>query len=42
VHVCYRHMAQPNQAHKARQVTYDPRKVFPTHPAYLSIQVKTP
>jgi hypothetical protein len=32
-------MGQPNQARKARQVTYDPRKVVVTYPAYLSIEV---
>jgi hypothetical protein len=37
--VCSRHMGQPNQAREARQVTYDPREVVVTHPAYLSIEV---
>jgi hypothetical protein len=37
--VCSRHMGQPNQARKARQVTYDPRKIVFTHPAYLSIEM---
>jgi hypothetical protein len=33
------HMDQPNKARKARQVTYDPRNVVVTHPAYLDIEV---